>query len=317
MTKKKSSRKPHSTKKKDSEPQMMDRRGMEKAIADIHKLLQSREFGSIDEMNAFLKETYSSGVQPEIPASESALERAQDVMYEAWDATGAKRIRLAKKALEISPDCADAYVLLAEESAKTPEEARDLYQKAVEAGERALGPEEFKESVGHFWGILETRPYMRARLGLAQVLWYLGEKQQAIEHATELLRLNPGDNQGIRYVLVNWLLETKNTKALESLLKQYPDDGAATWLYTRALLAFQKEGASKTANKLLKEAVNFNPFVPQYLLGKKKLPKQPPAFIGFGDENEAVEYVFGAVEVWINDVKTLDWLRDVVNKSGG
>src|SRR3954470_9174967 len=91
--------------------------------------------------------------------------KAQEVMYEAWERTTSRsRIALARKALTISPLCADAYNLLADE-AKTPEEARDLYIRGVEAGQLALGPEGFEEFDGHFWGFLETRPYMRARHG--------------------------------------------------------------------------------------------------------------------------------------------------------
>ena len=86
-----------------------------------------------------------------------------------------ERIKLAKQALTISDDCVDAYVLLAEESAKTLPEARDLYAIGVKAGERVLGKELFTEAVGHFWGMVETRPYMRARAGLANCLWLLGE----------------------------------------------------------------------------------------------------------------------------------------------
>jgi tetratricopeptide (TPR) repeat protein len=310
MTKKKTSRKAPSTKQKATPPELLDRRGLEKPIADIHKLLQSREFSSIDEMNAFLKDVVNSGQLNAMPASQTALEQAQDLMYQAWEARGAQRVRLARKALEISPDCADAYVLLAEETAKTPQEARDLFLQGVQAGERAIGKDNFQEYVGHFWGILETRPYMRARAGLAEVLWFMGDKQQAVNHLTDLLRLNPGDNQGLRYILVNWLLETNNTAALKALLKQYPDDGMATWLYSRALLAFRQEGPNKNATKLLQKAVDHNPFVPQYLLGDKKLPKQLPAFIGFGDENEAIEYAVGALLIWHQDSAALAWLRD-------
>jgi ST7 protein len=45
-------------------------------------------------------------------------------MYSAWDQSSKRsRIDLARKALAISPLCADAYVLLAEEEAKSPQEA--------------------------------------------------------------------------------------------------------------------------------------------------------------------------------------------------
>ena len=100
---------------------------------------------------------------------DAALWQAQELMYEAWD-TGAKRerIELAKRALEISDLCADAHVLLAEEVAKTLVEARRHYEAGVAAGERALGAQAFERDAGHFWGLLETRPYMRARAGLAE-----------------------------------------------------------------------------------------------------------------------------------------------------
>ncbi|MEW5995961.1 MAG: hypothetical protein AB1744_16415, partial [Candidatus Zixiibacteriota bacterium] len=140
--------------------------------------------------------------------SQTPVDQAQDIMYQAWDAAEPKRrVKLACKALEISEDCADAYVLLAEETATSLPEAIDLYRKGVEAGERAIGREMFEEGIGHFWGILKTRPYMRARCGLAQCLWGTGQQMEAIEHYQEMLRLNPNDNQGIRYLLAACLLE--------------------------------------------------------------------------------------------------------------
>ncbi len=43
-----------------------------------------------------------------------AIDDAQELMYRAWETSGRKaRIELATRALEISPLCADAYVLLA------------------------------------------------------------------------------------------------------------------------------------------------------------------------------------------------------------
>jgi tetratricopeptide (TPR) repeat protein len=111
------------------------------------------------------------------------------------------RIALAHKALAISPLCADAYVLLAEEEAKSAEEALEYYCKGVEAGEQALGTKRFKQYAGHFWGFIETRPYMRARAGLAAILNMLGEVDAAISNYQEMPVLNPNDNQGIRYRL--------------------------------------------------------------------------------------------------------------------
>lgn len=297
-------------------PDLPPRRSMEKMMADLGKLLSQQEFSSIEEANAFLQDLLASsgGV---IPAStpSTPLERAQDLMYDAWEASGKRQIELARQALAISPDCADAYVLLAEH-ARSVQEAKDLYEQGVQAGERALGPQVFTEDVGHFWGIIETRPYMRAREGLAQCLWLLGERQQAIAHYQDMLRLNPGDNQGIRYVLINCLLAQGDDQAVEQLLKQYPDDAAATWAYARALWLFRREGAGRRANAALKKALKANRFVPAYLLGKKKLPRSMPAYIGFGDETEAIDYAAGASAVWRETPGALEWLASHTSTEG-
>ncbi|MEZ4656900.1 MAG: hypothetical protein R2911_04960 [Caldilineaceae bacterium] len=229
----------------------------------------------------------------------SPLDRAQELMYQAWEESNpARRVILAHEALEISPDCADAYVLLAEEEADTVERALHYYEQGVAAGERALGPQVFAEDTGHFWGLLETRPYMRARQGLAEVLWRLGRTKEAIHHYRELLVLNPGDNQGVRYTLLNLYMDTGQDAEARALQKAYDDDGMAEWLYTRALLAFRQDGAGRQSDKLLRAALEMNPHVPQYLTARKRLPATPPPYIGFGDDNEAISYAGRYLQAW-------------------
>lgn len=246
----------------------------------------------------------------------TALERAQDIAYEAWEATTKRRrLALARRALEVSEDCADAYVILAEETARNAEEARDLYEQGVKAGERAIGTRGFKEMEGHFWGFIETRPYMRAREGLADALWELGERAEAVEHYREMLRLNPNDNQGIRYILATCLLTMGDDAALSKLLKKYERDPTAAWLYTRALWLFRREGAGRKADAALAKAFAQNPFVPLYLSGFKKLPKRLPAYIGFGDEDEAVAYVYENVEPWAETPGAIEWFAQVFERA--
>ncbi|HEU4370794.1 MAG TPA: hypothetical protein VFV05_21440, partial [Methylomirabilota bacterium] len=172
-----------------------DRRAMERVTAEAQRFVQDTLFESLEEANAALRERFS-GPLDELPSTATTpLEQAQDVMYQAFDARGRRRVLLARKALELSADCADAYVLLAEES-RGPEGSLTLYEQGVAAGERALGAEVFAQEAGRFWGIVSTRPYMRARLGLARTLEDLDRRDEAIPHYRELLRLNPGDNQG-------------------------------------------------------------------------------------------------------------------------
>jgi tetratricopeptide (TPR) repeat protein len=241
--------------------------------------------------------------------ADDALADAQDLMYTAWETPDRRRrISLAKQALRLSPLCADAYVLLAEETAGTPTEAIELYRKGLEAGEQALGPAVFRDDVGHFWGLLETRPYMRARSGLAQALWAAGHRDEAIGHYRELLRLNPNDNQGNRYLLAACLLDLDRDGELVALLDTYGREHSAEWSYTTALMGFRRGGDTPEAQADLQEALEVNAHVPAYLLGRKKLPRAQASYITMGGDDEAREYVRRYGAAWARTVGATEWL---------
>jgi hypothetical protein len=75
---------------------------------------------------------------------------------------------------------------------------------------------------------------MRSRAGLAIALIKLGDESAAIEHFWAMLKLNPNDNQGIRYHLLGCLLRHDDAAAVKKLLAAYKDKWSACWLYTRA-----------------------------------------------------------------------------------
>src|SRR5215471_18185127 len=80
---------------------------------------------------------------------DTPLGKAQALLYRAFEEPDEqRRVQLAKEALALCPDCADAYVLLAEHAASRREALR-LYEQGVAAGERALG-EAFQRDAGHF-----------------------------------------------------------------------------------------------------------------------------------------------------------------------
>ncbi len=279
-------RQPKPTPKPPAPLDLPDRRAMEGAMREIAAQLSGRSH-----------------------PVDTPLGRAEALVQQAFrERSPERRAQLARDALALSPDCADAYVLLAEQTPRR-KEALKLYEQGVAAGERALGSERFQEAVGHFWGVLETRPYMRAREGLAQVLWTSGRRNEAVRHLQEMLRLNPNDNQGLRYTLAGWLLFLDRDAELEALLRQFDDDGMAAWAYTRALLAFRKHGDTLEARQLLKQAKKANKYVPDYLLGRKFPPEQQPPHYGLGDENEALIYVAGFLAGWKGTPGAVAWLR--------
>lgn len=246
--------------------------------------------------------------------AEAALERAQELVYDAWEAdTPREAIRLAKRALAISKRCADAHVLLAETSAKGIVDRRRHYERGVAVGEAAIGRRGFEEAVGAFWGFIETRPYMRAREGLGECLWQLGERDAAIGHYRDMLRLNPNDNQGLRWTLASWLLAVEDHDALGKLLADYEGDAFVYWPYTRTLLSL-RQGDEAAARATLRKAWDANPHVPDLLLGIASLPEEPPDAYALGSAEEAAEYVVHAAANWNATRGALEWLDKAVRR---
>jgi tetratricopeptide (TPR) repeat protein len=238
---------------------------------------------------------------------ETPREKADDLMDQACDARGRRAVLLARQALEVWPDCAEAYSLLANRAFE-PETALTLYAQAMAAGERAMGPEVFREA-GSFWEIPETQPYMGARLGYAETLVKLGRLEESVEHFEEMLRLNPRDDQGAREALVNVLIALDRDEEAQALLDRFEGDSSALLSFPRALLRFRREGDSTEARGCLKQALRANRFVPGLLL-RTSPASSPSVAYGPGTEGEAAIYLSLARGTWEKTPGALDWLRD-------
>lgn len=76
-------------------------------------------------------------------------------------------------------------------------EAEKLYKKAYR-----LTIEEFEGKLPkNRVGELLNRPYLRAMHGLGLTLWGLDKTDEALEIFRMMLKLNPKDNQGIRFII--------------------------------------------------------------------------------------------------------------------
>lgn len=284
-----------------------DRRSMERFTAEVGRFLAQSEFASLEDANRAIAERFHGSLDTVPSTASSPLERAQDLAYRAFEARGRRRVQLARKALGLSRDCADAWVILAE-SATDLERARELYAEGLSAGERALGPQLFEEEAGHFWGLVETRPYMRARLGLAQVLEALDRRDEAMAHYRELLRLNPNDNQGVRELVLPALLTAGHDDEAAALLDRYADDATAVWRYGQALVSFRAEGDSAATRARLHEALRANSRVAKYLGGAAPLPDEDPETYALGSQEEAVIAARTLAEAWRATPGATAWL---------
>jgi hypothetical protein len=123
-----------------------------------------------------------------------------------------------------------------------------------------------------------------------------------------MLALNPNDNQGVRYSLLDQLLVLERHDEAAALLARYKGDGSAHWLYGEALLLFKTKGDTPATRRALDAARKHNAHVPPFLLGTKRLPRRSPEFVGWGDTSEAVAYAQDCGGAWRTTPGALDWL---------
>jgi tetratricopeptide (TPR) repeat protein len=270
----------------------------EQIMAKIIKEMKSQNLQTEDQINSFMNGIIGKNID-ELDFGDEGLtdeDKSNELVDFAYESSPKKGKQLIEQALTLDPDDADAYNYLGglEQDIK---KALDFYIKATEAGKRKLGKKVFKEDKGHFWYIIETRPFMRVKFNLAEALAILERDAEAVKHYVELLELNPDDNLGVRYELLSILLKNEVYDSCEDLVRGFPDETSSLWLYNVALYYFKTENPIK-ARRILKKAKNENQHVSKFLLGKKKLPDSMPEYIAVGGVEEAALYVAKNKHLW-------------------
>ena len=195
---------------------------------------------------------------------------------------------LVFQALEIDPGNVDCLLQVLYMLDPSENEALEFSRHIVEAAEQRLGKEMFEECKGDFWLMLETRPYMRARNDLAIRLTDAGRAEEAIVEYEGMLELCPGDNLGIRYVLLGLYFLKDRLGDAGQLLKEFEDErpysAAMAWGY---VLERYLGGELDAAKDALEVARKTNGHAEAYLKGHRKLPKNMPGSYSPGSREEA------------------------------
>lgn len=280
----------------------------------VQKAIRSKEFKSIQEMNDFLEQFTSGRTLDELMADVEMTpeDSAQELAYQAMDAKDKRSaMRLAKKALALDPANVDANMVLIDCTAKSDEQQVDLMREALARAEKKLGRKFFSENKGYFWGMNETRPYMRARSELAFLLIELERIDEAIVECEGLLELNPNDNQGMRDVLLGLYLRQRDGKKARKLLSRYKESMFAVWCYGQ-LLECLLSGNTSGAERALQKAKSVNPHVLDFLAGQRKLRDSGHGAYSIGSEEEAVHCLKMLGPAFLANPKALEWIVERV-----
>ncbi len=225
---------------------------------DINRLTQ--EFMTEYNSRPF-SQRYGIGYKPDEPDADDYVTMAEQA------SSPQERRKYLQKALALDPENLDAMTGLAMTSTTVVEELLSNMEEVVKKGTAFMERDGYlPDDVGHFWGILETRPYMRALSEYSQLLLSAGMFRRSAGVMEEMLRLCPEDNIGIRAMLISVYagLEEKD-KALR-LYNTYHEMGgydadeimADSQMVLPLVALFYKLGEWKEAERFLKALGDMN-----------------------------------------------------------
>ena len=278
-------------------------------MKDFYRLLERQNFKDADEIQAFI-EAYNAGKISNVIELTNE-EKAQDLVEEAYRLTPSKAKKNVEKALQLAPDCVGAYEYLASRET-SPQKALEKFDKGIAIGWKKFGGKFLEENKGHFWGIHETRPFMRCLYQKANILLIYGKMEDSVDIMKEMLELNPNDNQGVRYLLLSALAMLGETDDFKKYDKMFADEESTQMLYPRALFAFKAEGNSANARKKMLKAIKANPFVVDILLDTNYKFTGSGSYT-WGSPGEAEIYLMYGIFSWYKTEGALEWLVETIN----
>ncbi|KAH6912043.1 hypothetical protein BKA70DRAFT_1266388 [Coprinopsis sp. MPI-PUGE-AT-0042] len=239
----------------------------------------------------------------------------------------------------LAPNKQESVNILEEAAERGEIQMRTQIESAEIEPTQWLGPQAFDDDggdVGHFWGIVETRPYMRVLCALSRMYFENGQYSKSTAVYIEMLRLNPGDNQGIRNNLGTSLLhDGRYADALDFAQKwignslgngdpmprggtdfgkpretvhppQIEEKMSECWsgemIHTAALASFKLLGDCDLSRQYLRIAPKVNPFILLRILGKITKPTEPNMYPrGPNSPEEAHDYLWVAQDLWMEE----------------
>lgn len=162
------------------------------------------------------------------------------------------------------------------------------------------------------WAMPQNRAALRMESRLGMALISTGRAAEAFEQEMRLLRLNPGDNHGIRASVMNRLLSAGRDDEAVALAERYPDDGIVEVAYGRVLALYRLDRHAD-ALAALETARKMSPKVVDYLVSRRvRKPKLNGHYVSYGGDDEAWYYREHMREIWAAVPGLLAWLKQPV-----
>jgi len=223
--------------------------------------------------------------------------------------------RVFKDIIYEIPDHLDAihHLALVYERTGRGEEAGVLWEKAVAMARKAYPAEFVKEKDILPWLMLDNRPFLRCLHGVGCAYRDTGKIKEANEIFLEMLRCNPGDNQGIRALAIQSFFALGKPSEVLEICERFPQDCMSETLYGQPL-AYYQIGDKKRAGETLATAIEILPKVAKAIL--KKTMREPKnmgrGYITVGGDDEAYAYRMENQCFWKETAGAIDWIKNKV-----
>ena len=258
----------------------------------LQEFLKNNNVKDIDEANEKLQEFIKMYNNGEIEYKNTPLDDAYEILEEAQNANNEKEaLRLAKKAYEKSSECFDA-ILFQCDLEENGIKRMTLLNDGLKFEKNRLTKEKYfdKENIGYFYGIFETRPYIRVLVIKIEYLLEEGKLRQAASVCKEVLKLNENDNLGARYLLMAIYAVLEEEKDMLDLYKKYPEENLEMLFPLFAI--YYKIGNDKKAKDYLNRIDKCNSnFVKLFNGSIKQSEKVDPGYYSRGDSSEIFMYL--------------------------
>ena len=193
-------------------------------------------------------------------------EQALDILENAYGAEDEKTAaKFAKEALKVDPDLTDAKRVLID--TYPLEKQKKEYEKLIKQEEERLGEMGISDDdVGIYYGLIETRPYMRVRYAYMELLENMNKLRMAMTEGEDIIRLNENDNMGVRYKLIKLCAMLEDSEKLEKLVAEYNEE-CVHFLLPQAIYYYKTDQLTK-ARGTLRRMYKSNAYVKAFFDGK-------------------------------------------------
>ena len=258
----------------------------------INEFLANTDAKDEKELNEKLQEFMQKYNAGEIDYTNTILDDAYELLEKAENTKSkTQAIKYAKEAYDMCPNCFDA-ILFQCDLEENGIKRMKLLDDGLEFEKSRLTKEKYfdKENIGHFYGIFETRPYIRGLVIKAEYLLEEGKISQAENVCREVLRLNENDNMGARYLLMAIYATLEKENDMLKLYKKYPEEDLEMMFPLFAL--YYKLGNDKKAKEYLNRVDKCNSNFVKFFKGTIKESKNVSSgYYSRGDSSEIFMYL--------------------------